>query len=94
MVRHPLNLLRPKLLIPFLDSGKEILHQMAPLAGFPVPGAPLFAVRLGWDVRWGDTHRQLSEQAVLVQDLLSQQSTNGEVAEQWCYPFAPVALSG
>ena len=57
-------------------------------------GAPLVAVRLGWNARWGDTHRQLSEQAVLVQGFVSQQSTNGEAAEQGCCPFAPVALSG
>ena len=39
-------------------------------------------------------HRQISEQAVLAQGFVSQQSTNGEVAEQRCCPFAPVALSG
>ena len=30
-----------------LDPGKEVLDPMAPLVGFPVVGAPLFAVRLG-----------------------------------------------
>ena len=30
-----------------LDPGKEVLDPMAPLVGFPVVGAPLFAVCLG-----------------------------------------------
>ena len=71
----------------FLGPGKEVLDQMAPLVGFPVVEAPLFAVRLGWDARWGATHRQLSEQAVVVQGFVSQQSTNGEVAEQGLLPL-------
>ena len=30
-----------------LDPGKEVLDPMAPLVGFPVVGAPLFAFALG-----------------------------------------------
>ena len=42
-----------------------------------IVGAPLFAVPLGWDARWSDMHRQLSEQAIAVQGFVSQQSTKG-----------------
>lgn len=77
-----------------LDSGKEVLDQMAPLVSFPVVGAPLFAVGPGRDDRSGATRLQLSEQAIAVEGFISQQSAKGEVAEQWRRPFPSCLCPG